>query len=183
MEIFNVIESILTLLGALSVIKVFIYFYFYLKEKNNYEEIDLLYFYDSDSNVEEKNYPIKDYFSLIDNNNNDKNDIFLFGAKKYLLKDITIYEVTDYKVNTFHKKGKFELKKIKKCIDILPGEYLEIKCMVSEGIPNHIIKFRIDGKSVEYPLVYNGLYGNRSNEYIQTKNDVYSFLYTYFRQI
>lgn len=182
MELFNVIENILTVFGALSVIKICIYFYLYLKEENNYEEIDLLYFYASDSNMEEKDYPIRDYFSL-NNSNNDKKDIFLFGAKKHLLKNIKIYEVTDYQTDIFHKKGKLKLKKIKECSDIFPGEYLQIDCMVSEGIPNHIIKFRIEGKPVEYPFVYNGLYGNRSNSYIQTKHDVYSFLYTYFRQL
>jgi len=176
--LFNTIENILTVFGALTVIKIGIYFFLYLKEKNNYEEIDLVYFYGSNSKMFEKDYPIKDYFSL--STSNDKKDMFLFGAKKYLLKDIKIYEVTDYQVDMFHKKGKLKLKKIKEIIDILPGEYLQIDCIVSEGIPSHVIKFRIDGKAVEYPLVYNGLYGNRSTSYIQTKHDIYSFLYTYF---
>lgn len=190
-EGFNILsagENVLTWIGIISLIISIIKVVIFIFDQNSYSNVKIRFFENQDEFEKVENeYPIIDELQYGDNSS-----IFLIGAIDYPITKIKIFDlqVKDKNLTThisifdtiisrnFLLKEKLE-KKLPR--DILPGEYLMIRCNAPEGIPPRKIRFRVNGKIIEYDFHYNGIYGNRDMDYIKEKHDLWTLIYHWFR--
>lgn len=186
-DFFSIAENMLTCIGMISLIIAIIKIIIFLTDHSSYVNVKIRYFEDQNEFIKNKNdYPIIDEVEYDENGS-----IFLIGAVDQSITNIKIYDLRIR--NKFSNTriqflellySRFMLKKkLEKTmpLNLIPGEYLLIKCIVPEGIPPRLIRFRVNGKIVEYDFHYNGIYGNRDMDYIREKHDLFTLLYHWFR--